>query len=206
MHFHSRKSTVLSAVMLTMCAHLALAATEENPVARQPVAQAAADNLSVIVKLRKRWRRRSDGQAVERCRLAQRRSPSAPGSRCGLRREISESDAGRGMSSSSDASAAQVLEQLRADAAVEYVAIDQRRFPHATDPNDALFANQWYLKDTEVSAVNAIGAWDSRTSAPRAWSSRCSIPACSTTIRISGRADRGGKLLPGLRLRQPACT
>ena len=28
------------------------------------------------------------------------------------------------------------------------------------DPNDSLFANQWYLQNTEISAVNAIGAWD----------------------------------------------
>jgi hypothetical protein len=53
-----------------------------------------------------------------------------------------------------------MLERLRADAAVEYVAIDHRRFPHATNPNDSLFANQWYLKNTEVSAVDAITAWD----------------------------------------------
>ena len=96
----------------------------------------------------------------------------------------------------SDASAAQVLEQLRADAAVEYVAIDQRRFPHATDPNDALFANQWYLKDTEVSAVNAIGAWDSDRG-----SAGVVIAVLDTGVLYDhpdlGRGDRGGKLLPG---------
>ena len=56
-----------------------------------------------------------------------------------------------------------VLERLRADPQVEYVALDRRRFPHATNPNDTLFGGQWYLKATEVSAVNAINAWDQRT-------------------------------------------
>ena len=53
-----------------------------------------------------------------------------------------------------------VLERLRADPQVEYVSLDRRRFPHATNPNDSLFRGQWYLQATEVSAVNAINAWD----------------------------------------------
>ena len=194
MHFHSLKSTVLSAVMLTMCAHLALAATEYNPVARQPVAQAAADNLSVIVKLR------SDGAGAAMAKLSNGATRTAAlAKRTGLtlqfRREISERMLA-GNIELSDASAAQVLEQLRADAAVEYVAIDQRRFPHATVPNDALFANQWYLKDTEVSAVNAIGAWDSDRG-----SAGVVIAVLDTGVLYDhpdlGRGDRGGKLLPG---------
>ena len=194
MHLHLRKATVLSAVMLTMWAHLALAATEENPVARQPVAQVAADNLSVIVKLR------SDGAGAAMAKLSNGATRTAAlAKRTGLtlqfRREISERMLA-GNIELSDTSAAQVLEQLRADAAVEYVAIDQRRFPHATDPNDALFANQWYLKDTEVSAVNAIGAWDSDRG-----SAGVVIAVLDTGVLYDhpdlGRGDRGGKLLPG---------
>ena len=95
-----------------------------------------------------------------------------------------------------DASAAQVLQRLRADAAVEYVSIDRRRFPHATNPNDPLFLNQWYLKDTEPSAVNAIAAWDREVG-----SAGVVIAVLDTGVLYDhpdlGRGDRGGKLLPG---------
>ena len=194
MHLHSLRATVLRAVMLTMSAPLAQAATEYNPVARQPVANVAAANLSVIVKLR------SDGAGAAMAKLSNGTSRTeALAKRTGLalqfRREISD----RMMAGNielSDLSAAQVLEQLRADAAVEYVAIDQRRYPHATNPNDVLFTKQWYLKDTEVSAVNAIGAWDTDRG-----SAGVVIAVLDTGVLYDhpdlGRGDRGGKLLPG---------
>jgi len=148
----------------------------------------------VIVKLR------SDGAGAAMAKLSNGTSRTeALAKRTGLalqfRREISD----RMMAGNielSDLSAAQVLEQLRADAAVEYVAIDQRRYPHATNPNDVLFTNQWYLKDTEVSAVNAIGAWDTDRG-----SAGVVIAVLDTGVLYDhpdlGRGDRGGKLLPG---------
>src|SRR6187551_1353276 len=64
MHSHSFRATVFRTVMLTMCAPLALAATEYNPVARQPVASVATAKLSVIVKLR------SDGVGAALAKLS----------------------------------------------------------------------------------------------------------------------------------------
>ena len=97
-------------------------------------------------------------------------------------------------------SVATTLARLRADPAVQFADIDQRRYPHAA-PNDPLFAGQWYLQKAAAtpSAVDAVGAWNThprqqrpgdrragyrralRTSRPVA----CSVPAgdcCPATI------------------------
>ncbi|HEY6926839.1 MAG TPA: S8 family serine peptidase [Steroidobacteraceae bacterium] len=60
-------------------------------------------------------------------------------------------------------SAAAVMARLRADPAVESVDVDQRRYPHATMPNDPLFANQWYEQNNQPAAIDAITAWDTTT-------------------------------------------
>jgi len=194
MHFHSLKAAALAAVMLTMCAPAAMAATEFNPVARQPAIHETAAQLAVIVKLRR------DGAGAAMAKMSNGATRTeALAKRTGLalqfRREISDHMLAGNIKIGA-AGAAAVLEQLRADAAVEYVAIDQRRYPHATEPNDTLFANQWYLKDTEVSAVNAIGAWDAERG-----STGVVIAVLDTGVLYDhpdlGRADRGGKLLPG---------
>ncbi len=192
MHMHSLKAAVLSTVLLTMCA-AAFADTEYNPVAREPV-QVPDASLAVIVKLR------SEGAGAAMAKLTNGVDRTAAlAKRTGLalqfRREISERMLA-GKIELRGASAERVLEQLRADAAVEYVSIDRRRFPHATNPNDPLFGNQWYLKNTEVSAVNAIGAWDAERGSPGVV-----IAVLDTGVLYDhpdlGRADRGGKLLPG---------
>ena len=94
------------------------------------------------------------------------------------------------------ASADLMLERLRMDPQVEYVALDRRRFAHATNPNDALFGGQWYLKATEVSAVNAINAWDEGQG-----TNGVVVAVLDTGVLYDhpdlGRGDRGGKLLPG---------
>ena len=194
MHFHSLKAAALAVVMLTMCAPAAMAATEFNPVARQPAIHEAAAQLAVIVKLRR------DGAGAAMAKMSNGATRTeALAKRTGLalqfRREISDHMLAGNIEIGA-AGAAAVLEQLRADAAVEYVAIDQRRYPHATEPNDTLFANQWYLKNTEVSAVNAIGAWDAERG-----STGVVIAVLDTGVLYDhpdlGRADRGGKLLPG---------
>ena len=74
--------------------------------------------------------------------------------------------------------------------------MDHRRFPHATNPNDSLFAGQWYLKDTEISAVNAIDAWDRELGL-----TGVVVAVLDTGVLYDhpdlGRGDLGGKLLPG---------
>ena len=194
MHFHSLKAAALAAVMLTMCAPAAMAATEFNPVARQPAIHETAAQLAVIVKLRR------DGAGAAMAKMSNGATRTeALAKRTGLalqfRREISDHMLAGNIEIGA-AGAAAVLEQLRADAAVEYVAIDQRRYPHATESNDTLFANQWYLKNTEASAVNAIGAWDAERG-----STGVVIAVLDTGVLYDhpdlGRADRGGKLLPG---------
>jgi serine protease len=197
---NSPKTAVAPGALLILamsCASLAHGAAEYNPVNRELRTQKSLEptrQLSVIVKLRQDGTGAAIaklGNGADRLTALAKRS----GLSLGLKREISE----RMLASTielGDASAAQTLERLRADAAVEYVAIDHRRFPHATNPNDTLFANQWYLKNTEVSAVNAIGAWDRETG-----SSGVVIAVLDTGVLYDhpdlGRGDLGGKLLPG---------
>lgn len=171
-----------------------LAAAEHNPVAREARGQSLTANLAVIIKLRK------DGAGASMSKLAsgtERTSMLArsTGLALGLKREISDSMLAARVDPG-DASMAEVLDRLRADPAVEHVSVDRRRFPHATNPNDTLFTNQWYLKDTEPAAVNAISAWDREIG-----SAGVVVAVLDTGVLYDhpdlGRADRGGKLLPG---------
>ena len=63
-------------------------------------------------------------------------------------------------------------------------------------PNDTLFNSQWYLSATEVSAVNAVNAWDRELG-----STGVVVAVLDTGVLYDhpdlGRGDRGGKLLPG---------
>jgi serine protease len=196
-----------AAILLTIAAWSApsaLADGEHNPVAREPRAPAGmadATSLSVIVKLR------VDVAGAAVAKLANGTDRAAAlakrtGVALSLRREISETLLASNVALG-DVTVAQALERLRADAAVEYVVIDHRRFPHSTSPNDPLFTNQWYLKDTEVSAVNAIGAWDREIG-----SAGVVIAVLDTGVLYDhpdlGRGDHGGKLLPGFDFVGPA--
>ena len=95
--------------------------TNTTPWRDEPVAHVADRQPCRHRQAAQRWRWRGDCQAVERRRLARRRWPNAPGSRCssGAR---SRTGCWPSHIELSGASAAQVLERLRADAAVEYVA------------------------------------------------------------------------------------
>ena len=170
----------------------AVAAGEHNPVAHETRIRETA-NLGLIVKLRKDVA----GAAIAKLATGTDRAAALAkrtGLALGLRREISDLMLA-GTIEVGDSSAAQILERLRADPAVEYASVDRRRYPHAT-PNDALFGNQWYLKSTEVSAVNAVDAWDRE-----AGSTGVVIAVLDTGVLYDhpdlGRADHGGKLLPG---------
>jgi serine protease len=185
-----------AAVFLVLFA-LQASAAEHNPVAREPRASSVLNDtvkLAVIVKLR------ADGAGAAFAKLSNGTDRAAAlakrtGLTLSLKREISDTLLASSIELS-DAGATVALERLRADTAVEYVAIDHRRFPHATSPNDPLFANQWYLKNTEVSAVDAIDAWDRELG-----SVGVVIAVLDTGVLYDhpdlGRGDHGGRLLPG---------
>ena len=166
-------------------------AGEYNPVSHEPPAAARNTSIGVIVKLRA-----PEDSQQKLSSLGDR--GRALGKRSGLdmaaRREISSTMLATTVSTSLGTEEA--LERLRSDPEVEYAVIDHRRYPQATSPNDPLFPGQWYLKATEVSAVNAIGAWDRQKG-----SNGVVVAVLDTGVLYDhpdlGRADRNGKLLPG---------
>ena len=141
--------------MAALCATSAALATEFNPVAKSPRISSNDASLGVIVKLRA-----VTSGATQKLSSAQDRG-TALSKRTGAAVEFRHEISGTMMSmslASSGQSTSEVLERLRADPEVEYAVPDQRRYPHATTPDDPLFAGQWYLKSTEASAINAIDA------------------------------------------------
>jgi len=86
------------------------------------------------------------------------------------------------------------LARLRADPQVQFAEPDQRRYAQAS-PDDPLFSGQWYLQDTEVAAVDAIGAWDLTTG-----SAGLVIAELDTGVRFDHpdlRSGSANRLLPG---------
>ena len=191
MYTHRCHLAVLAAVAALSWA-ATLGAAEHNPVAREPRPASQAARLDVIVKLKPDQSasiQKADRSADRGMALAKRTGLAVE-----LKREISASMLATQIELGG-ASAAEAMRRLRADPQVEYVAPDHRRFPHAT-PNDPLFANQWYLKFTQVSSVNATGAWDLETGTTGAV-----VAVLDTGVTYDhpdlGRGDLGGKLLPG---------
>jgi serine protease len=91
-------------------------------------------------------------------------------------------------------SAAQILARLRTDPTIEYAQIDARRRPLAT-PDDTLFAGQWYLQNSEPSAINATAAWALTTG-----STGLVIADLDTGVRFDHpdlRSASANRLLPG---------
>jgi serine protease len=98
------------------------------------------------------------------------------------------------------------LERLRADPAIEFAEVDERRYPHAANPpNDPFFpvpsgdanaTGQWYMQNTQPAAVDAVDAWSVTTG-----SSDTVIADLDTGIRFDHpdllRAGLGGRVLPG---------
>jgi serine protease len=169
-------------------------AAEFNPVAHAPQTAPVTRSLDVLIKLR------PDGSASSAQKLASPMSSrtEALARRTGLGVELRREVADRLMATHidlADRDPDQALVQLRADPQVEYVAVDHRRYPHAA-PNDALFGGQWYLQTSQVSSVNAVGAWDRELG-----STGVVIAVLDTGVLYDhpdlGRADHGGKLLPG---------
>jgi serine protease len=110
------------------------------------------------------------------------------------------------------ADVAAALAALRGDAAVEFAAVDQRRYPHATTPDDPLFGpsanatGQWYMLTpstltplSDAAATDAVSAWDITTG-----STGTVIADVDTGVRFdhpdllrAGLAGVHGRLLPG---------
>jgi serine protease len=101
------------------------------------------------------------------------------------------------------------LSALRADAAVEFAAVDQRRYAHATTPNDPLFrpsanaTGQWFMLTpstltplSDAAATDAVSAWDITKG-----STGTVIADVDTGVLFDHpdllRAGFGGRLLPG---------
>jgi serine protease len=106
------------------------------------------------------------------------------------------------------ADVAALLDKLRADPAVAFADVDQRRYPHVV-PNDPLFAptatasGQWYMlmpstatPTSDAAATDAVSAW-----AITQGSSGTVIADVDSGIRFDhpdmSRAGFGGRLLPG---------
>lgn len=179
-------------VLLAASGFATAADTEFNPVAREPH-QAANETMGVIFKLR------SEGTGAAIAKLSTstdriRALAKRTGLGMTLKREVSTSLLATTVELT-NASQDEVLERLRADPAVAFAVPDRRRFPQAT-PNDPLFAGQWYLKSAEVSAVNAVAAWDREQG-------RLGVVVAVLDTGILydhpdlRRGDAGGKLLPG---------
>ena len=174
-------------------AAIAAQAAESNPVVRQPHTSVGAASLDVLIKLRPELFNggvQKLGNQASRSEALARRT----GLTVQLRRQISDRLVATHIDLA-DRDATQALAALRADPQVEYVALDHRRYPHAT-PNDSLFSGQWYLQTAQVSSVNAVAAWDHELG-----SNGVVIAVLDTGVLYDhpdlGRADRGGKLLPG---------
>jgi serine protease len=107
-----------------------------------------------------------------------------------------------------------ILDKLRADPAVEFAEVDERRYPHSA-PNDPLFmptpgaSGQWFMQSPspaiiavggtttqDLAATDAVSAWSITTG-----STGTVIADVDTGVRFEHpdllRAGFGGRLLPG---------
>jgi serine protease len=98
------------------------------------------------------------------------------------------------------------LAQLNADPAIEYAALDRRRYLHAV-PDDLLYAQQWYLQATSAapSAIDAERAWDITTG-----SADVVVAFLDTGVLYDHpdlqSAEVAGRLLPGYDFISSAAT
>jgi serine protease len=188
-----RLITVIVTGMLTATAWVAAsdgAAAEVNLVRHRPAAAATQDVAQprFIVKLRTAADPQTQRARIEA--LAARRglglaAHSAITSRMHVL-QIHPAFAGE--------SPTQMLASLRADPAVEYAVLDQRRYVQAVTPDDPLYSQQWYLQAVTAAAPAALDATD-------AWSttsgnSSVIIADIDTGVRPD-HPDLAGKLVAG---------
>ena len=187
-----RSYSILIWLSIALTANAFGASGEFNPVRRHPTAEADPAVQRVIVKLRAAEMTNAAEPAemetlTRRAHLSLKTSRRIAGSMHVM--EVEPAVTGE--------SAAATLARLRADPAVEYAEIDQRRYPHAI-PNDPLYTGQWYLQNDSAtpSAINAVTAWDTSTG-----SSGVVIAFLDTGVRFDHpdllRTTSGGRLLPG---------
>jgi serine protease len=179
-----------AALQATIVAH----AAEFNPVAHGPRTAPKAAVLDLVIKLRPE----ASPNSFQKLAPQGAARSAALGRRTGLALQFKRDISDRLVATHielADRDADQALAALRADPQVEYAVLDQRRYPHAT-PNDSLFGGQWYLQAAQVSSVNAVGGWDRELG-----SAGVVVAVLDTGVLYDhpdlGRADRGGKLLPG---------
>jgi serine protease len=201
MNASARKPALLRAAALLLAALSALpaarAAEEFNPYAAR---LAPAETDRVIVKLRAPAQDRVQAQAASDrvAALAQRAGVPMRASRAiAADLHVIRVDGVQSVGGLENA-----IAKLRADSSVEYAEPDARMHRHAV-PNDPLYSAQWYLQPvastangTTASAVNAQAAWD-LTQGSRG----VVVAVLDTGVRFDhpdlGRAESGGKLLPG---------
>ena len=105
----------------------------------------ADTGVDLIVKLRSEIQP-PRSPSFPRPRIARRPWPSAPASTLELRRQISDTMLAEPRGAWPAPAASRSSSDCAQIPQVEYVALDRRRYPHATNPNDALFGGQWYLQ------------------------------------------------------------
>jgi len=182
--------SIAAAALLAV--HPVGAQEEFNPARRQP-AHSADDARRVLVKFRESGaagRVRVQAAEDKVAALAERAGVGVRGQRrLGAVLHVLDLDAAQSVD--------EQLARVRADASVEYAALDQRRHPHA-QPDDPLYSTQWYLQAdlNTPSAIDAEHAWDLTTG-----SSGVVIAVIDTGVRYDhpdlGHAAEGGRLLPG---------
>jgi serine protease len=180
--------------------------SELNPVLRHPHGSTAKPIEAVIVK----FRSASHSAQGAQVRPAQDRI-AALTARAGVKLHAARSITDllhviRVQPAVTGEPIAATVERLRADPEVEYAELDQRRYPHATTPNDPLFSSeQWYLQQSSAmtpSAVDAVTAWDTTTGGiGTTGTTGIVIADLDTGVRFEHPdlqwAGSGGRLLPG---------
>lgn len=196
-------SRLVLCVSLIVCTLSFGADAEVNPVRKHPQAIVQTDTYRVIVKFRAGsavvagnqkgnvQSQSTENRAVALARRASLKYKESHEIVAGIH-ALQVQPAGSGESLET------ALARLRADPAVEYAELDQRRYIHAI-PNDSLFiSGQWHLKNdsTAPGAIDASSAWDTTTG-----DNGIVIAEIDTGVRFDHpdleRVEAAGRLLAG---------